>query len=84
MATPLTRYADVESVWVRLRYGSAASVVLMNTDGSTSVLRGAEMFSWLRDWSLQYKIRPEDAYRSRASQLRLFARSDEGKGGKGA
>ncbi len=72
-----TRYADVESMWVHFKYGMVSCVVLMHSDGSISELRGGQMFSWLRDWSLLFRTKLEAAYKSEAKQLTLLPSTSE-------
>ena len=38
-----------ESLLVSFRYGKASYVLLMNEDGTTTELRGAAMWRWLRE-----------------------------------
>ena len=64
-----TRYVDVDSVWVRLNFGVACSVVLMLKDGSTSELRGAQMYAWLNEWSRQYRSTRKHLFSSLSSPV---------------
>jgi len=43
-------FADVDSMWVKLKFGRAVCVMLTKTDGSTYELRGRPMYRWLDAW----------------------------------
>ena len=47
----MTASATVASVWVNYNCGVAYFVLLTLEDGSTSELRGAPMWRWLREYS---------------------------------
>ncbi len=74
------KFADVESIWVRCKSGTASSVVLGLEDGSTIVLRGEQMSSWLNAWSQLWRTPPSWAKSPRSSQTSLaFGRKHSGR-----
>jgi len=58
--------APLDSLLVKFKSGVAVYVMLMHEDGSTSELRGREMFAWLDEFALHLKIYPRVIESSRA------------------
>ena len=72
--------APIESVLVRYRCGKVSYVLLMKEDGSTSELRGVEMWFWLDEFARHLKVFPAKEASSKrtssASQKQLLLVED--------
>jgi len=69
----------VDSVWVRCNNGRAFSVTLTTEDGTTTELRGAQMYAWLNEWSRLWS-RQTLVQRSRQTSL-PFGKDESGYSG---
>ncbi len=58
-----------DSVLVKFRSGVAVYVLLMQEDGSTFELRGAEMWRWLNELGQHLKIYPKPSASSQQTSL---------------
>jgi len=78
--TEHARFADVESIWVRCKFGMASSVLLGLRDGSTVELRGMQMQTWLDAWSRLWNTPPSWGRAKSSRQTSLaFGRRRSGK-----
>ncbi len=78
--TKTPRFADVESLWVRCKSGTAVSLLLGLKDGSTLELRGTPMRSWLDAWSQLWSTPPSWAKTRSSRQTSLaYGRHHSGK-----